>query len=403
MIHIILCILLAPIAAIIIHEAGHYVPAWRYGLNPRLRLIWHDVPFRYPSFGVRNDDPASDYQSRVKASQSDAFRALAADGDIWIQAGIDGMRLDAVKCIYADGYDNENPTFLKQFYERMNNSFHASGAGLDPTGDFYMVGEMMDEANNVAPYYAGLPALFEFSFWYRLDWALQHETGMYFVHDISGYRTQYAAVRSDYIAATKLSNHDENRAASDLGRSAEKERLAAAVLLTASGAPYIYQGEELGYWGTKDNGDEYVRTPILWDKAGTQLASGDLNGKIDQSMLTPAISVEAEQADAASLLNTYRTFARLRNTYPALAVGTMTPHPVYNDSNADYPSIAAWYREAAGQRMLVIHNFGKDAQLLTLTDPIVKAVGVAGDVKLKTGDASSQVLMGAYSSVIFEL
>ena len=61
------------------------------------------------------------------------------------------------------------------------------------------------------------------------------------------------------------------------------------------GTPYIYQGEELGYWGTKSNGDEYVRTPILWDKAGNELASGSLSGKIDMQMLTAAISVEAQE------------------------------------------------------------------------------------------------------------
>ncbi len=36
-------------------------------------------------------------------------------------------------------------------------------------------------------------------------------------------------------------------------------RLAGVVLLTAGGQPYIYQGEELGYWGSKSSGDEDVR------------------------------------------------------------------------------------------------------------------------------------------------
>lgn len=136
-------------------------------------------------------------------------------------------------------------------------------------------------------------------------------------------------------------------------------KVAAAVLLTAQGAPYIYQGEELGYWGTKSNGDEYVRTPILWDKAGNELASGSLSGKIDMQMLTPAISVEAQADDDGSLLNLYRTFARLRNTYPVLAQGKMVKHPVYNDGNTSQQSIAAWYRELDGERMLVVHNFGR--------------------------------------------
>lgn len=128
-----------------------------------------------------------------------------------------------------------------------------------------MVGEVLSEYNEVAPYYAGLPALFEFSFWYRLEWALNNATGCYFTKDILNYRQEYAAYRPGYIAATKLSNHDEDRAASKLGKSTAKEKLAAAVLLTTPGSPYIYYGEELGLYGTKDKGDEYVRGPMLWE------------------------------------------------------------------------------------------------------------------------------------------
>ncbi len=68
---------------------------------------------------------------------------------------------------------------------------------------------------------------------------------------ILNYRQEYAAYRPGYIAATKLSNHDEDRAASKLGKSTAKEKLAAAVLLTTPGSPYIYYGEELGYTAPK--------------------------------------------------------------------------------------------------------------------------------------------------------
>lgn len=339
------------------------------------------------------------YGKAAQAEQSEAFKAVTQAADKWVRMGVDGFRLDAVKHIYHNAYNDENPTFLKKFYDRMNSTYKAAGG----QGDFYMVGEMLDEANNVAPYYKGLPALFEFTFWYKLKWALQNDTGCYFVKDILDLQPLYEAHRADYIEATKLSNHDEDRAGSDLGRSAEKLRLAAAVLLTAQGAPYIYQGEELGYWGTKANGDEFVRTPILWDKAGSELATGSLSGKVDMQMLTPAISVEAQQAAEGSLLNVYRTFAQLRNTYPALAQGKMVRHPVYNDGNTTQKSIAAWYRELDGQRMLVLHNFGSEAQILTLSDQLDKAVGVLGEVKLQPGDTSSQLLMGACSSVVFTL
>ena len=339
------------------------------------------------------------YGKASEADASAAFKAVTEAADKWVGMGIDGFRLDAVKHIYHNAYNDENPTFLKKFYDRMNESYHARGG----EGDFYMVGEMLDDAANVAPYYKGLPALFEFSFWYRLRWALQNGIGRYFVKDILEYQPAYRQYRTDYIEATKLSNHDEDRAASELGRVEGRLRVAAAVLLTAQGEPYIYQGEELGYWGTKSNGDEYVRTPILWDRAGRELASGSLSGKVDRQMLTESISVEAQAEEENSLLNLYRTFARLRNTYPALAEGAMTKHPVYNENNADGEAVAVWYREKEGERMFVAHNFGDKALTLTLDDALGKAVGLSGEATIKRDGGSTLLTLGAYSSVVFTL
>lgn len=339
------------------------------------------------------------YGKASEADASAAFKAVTEAADKWVGMGVDGFRLDAVKHIYHNAYNDENPTFLKKFYDRMNESYHARGG----EGDFYMVGEMLDDAANVAPYYKGLPALFEFSFWYRLRWALQNGIGRYFVKDILEYQPAYRQYRTDYIEATKLSNHDEDRAASELGRVEGRLRVACAVLLTAQGEPYIYQGEELGYWGTKSNGDEYVRTPILWDRAGRELASGSLSGKVDRQMLTESISVEAQAGEENSLLNLYRTFARLRNTYPALAEGAMTKHPVYNENNADGEAVAVWYREKEGERMFVAHNFGDKALTLTLDDALGKAVGLSGEATIKRDDNGTLLTLGAYSSVVFTL
>ena len=339
------------------------------------------------------------YGKASEADASAAFKAVTEAADKWVEMGVDGFRLDAVKHIYHNAYNDENPTFLKKFYDRMNESYHARGG----EGDFYMVGEMLDDAANVAPYYKGLPALFEFSFWYRLRWALQNGIGRYFVKDILEYQPAYRQYRTDYIEATKLSNHDEDRAASELGRVEGRLRVACAVLLTAQGEPYIYQGEELGYWGTKSNGDEYVRTPILWDRAGRELASGSLSGKVDRQMLTESISVEAQAGEENSLLNLYRTFARLRNTYPALAEGAMTKHPVYNENNADGEAVAVWYREKDGERMFVAHNFGDQTRTLTLDDHLGKAVGLSGEATIKRNDNGTLLTLGAYSSVVFTL
>ena len=163
------------------------------------------------------------YGPADQCASSPAYQAIASAARGWVERGVDGFRLDAVKHIYHNATSDENPRFLATFYDDMNTAYHAQGHA----DDIYMVGEVLSEHNEVAPYYAGLPALFEFSFWYRLEWAINNGTGRYLANDLLGYRQEYAAVRPDYIAATKLTNHDEDRAASLLGRNADKCRRAA--------------------------------------------------------------------------------------------------------------------------------------------------------------------------------
>ena len=113
--------------------------------------------------------------------------------------------------------------------------------------------------------------------------------------------------------------------------------------------------------------------------------------------------MEAQQEDAGSILNVYRTFGRLRNTYPALALGTMEKHPVYNENNTGYSQIAAWYMVYEGQKMLVVHNFGESAQVLDFTDDLSAPVALLGDAQVQSGDGSTALWLDGLSSVVFDL
>ena len=330
------------------------------------------------------------YGAVETCEQSGAFKSVCESADKWIRMGVDGFRLDAVKHIYHNADSDENPTFLKKFYDHCNATFKSAGG----QGEFYMVGEQMSDADEVAPYYKGIPALFEFSFWYRLKDCLNSGKGGSFVGTIQGYQKLYAGYRSDYIEATKLSNHDEDRVGSDLGKNAAKMKLAGAVLLTAGGQPYIYQGEELGYWGTKSGGDEYVRTPILWNADGSSLADGKLSGKVDKAMLTSSISVESQAKDENSILNVYRKFGVLRDEYKALAKGSFD----YCSAAASVSSVSAWYRSCEDQKVLVVHNFsGGNATVNLPSDKLDNAIVTNGAVKVN----GTKVTLGAYSSVVF--
>ena len=340
--------------------------------------------------------PDLNYGPVATAASSGPFKALAETADKWMGLGVDGFRLDAVKHIYSNERGPQNPAFLKLWYDRCNATYRKTHAD-----DLYMVGEVWMDNNSVAPYYQGLPACFEFDFWERLKWVLDTGTGCYFAKDLIGYREKYASVRPGAIAATKLTNHDETRAASVLGRSLPKLKQAAAMLLTAEGEPYIYQGEELGYWGKDgDDGgrDEMVRTPIVWDKAATA-ATGDLSGHIDNTLVTDEISVEKQKADANSLLQTYFAFTKARNTCPALATGKMSRHAVYNESNTLQSGVAVWYMTASsGAKALVVHNVGKSEVTLAFDDDLSRPVVTLGEMSVRGKDLT----LGANSSAVFQ-
>lgn len=323
----------------------------------------------------------------AKASDSETFKDLASAADKWINMGVAGLRLDAVIWIYQNN-TAANVAFLKQWYDRCNSTWKYHGG----KGDFYMVGEAWcDNAEKMAPYYEGLPSNFNFYYWYTLKDRIGKGKGDDFATTVIYFQNQFRKYRTDFIDAIKLSNHDEDRAANDLGRDIAKEKLAAAVLLTSPGKPYVYQGEELGYWGNKGKGDEYVRAPIKWTRGGS-VASAALSGKVDNNMLTADISVEAQEQNAASVLRVYRDFAKARNGWKALAQGQI--EAVSSPNSA----VAMWKMSHEGQTVLVVHNFGSGAPVLPLSSyKTDKLIVSNGTVTVSNG----AVALGAYASAVF--
>ena len=132
----------------------------------------------------------------------------------------------------------------------------------------------------------------------------------------------------------------------------------------------------------------------MWDKAGKDCAKKGVNSKVNNAMLTASISVEAQDAESGSMLNVYKTFSRLRNTYPALASGEMT------NANLSGRSIASWYMTSSdGQKLLVIHNVAGSAKTTSVSDDMSKPIALLGTASYE----GTNLTLGANSSVIFQL
>ena len=337
--------------------------------------------------------------------QSPAFQAVVQAISTWLECGVDGLRLDAVKHIYADEAGQENIQFWQKFYSTVN-SYYGTYAEFreDLTGkadpNIFMVGEVLSGEDVCRPFYAGLPTVFDFQYWWTLRESLNNEGNNGFTGGMCDRFYRHRDVRADAIYTPKLSNHDEDRTATNLGRYMPKIRLAATVLLTSPGRPFIYQGEELGYWGNKSGGDEYVRTPILWTPNITSAALNGVYGKYDADMLQAPIDVLSQEEDAGSLLMLYRRFAYARNINPALADGD----PEYDEKTSGDNSVMCWYLHAndgSGKQVLVMHNVSRYSHTVERwPGDNLSTVLVASEPVLVNGN---QVTMPPYSSVVFAL
>ena len=340
--------------------------------------------------------PDLNYGPYSTCQNSAAFQDLAGSADKWINLGVNGLRLDAVMWIYQCNTD-ANVKFLSEWYNHCNATYKARGG----KGDLYMVGEAYDwNADVVAPYYKGLPSLFDFAYYGTVKDRINSGNGSNLASTIKSIqdknRTDYNSRKythsSGFYDAIKLSNHDENRVASELGNNDQKKRLAGAILLTSPGKPFIYQGEELGYWGVKSSGDQNVRQPIYWEKDGKVPSSWC---SFDTSIISDGMSVSEQAADSRSLLQMYRHFAYARNTHAALAEGTIDP--VNSGNNA----VAAWKMVASSETVLVMHNLGGAEVTVTAAVTPDKVIVSSSNGEIKVSGTS--VTLPAYSSVVFSV
>ena len=349
-----------------------------------------NVPFAFYHSNFAESMPDLNYGAVATAETSPAFVAVAEAADHWIRdCGVDGFRLDAVKHIYHNQTSDENPAFLKKWYDRCNATFRESH-----DRDIFMVGEVLDGHNVENNYYKGLPSLFEFGFRDQVLGALKNGNGASFAPAVTGFIRDHKGNNAAAETSLIIGNHDISRVASELGKDLAKEKQAAAMLLTAEGRPFIFQGDELGYWGDKSRfGDEDIRQPMLWNRSGSDCARKGLPNGVDASMLSGSISVEAQEADAGSLLNVYKDFSRLRNSYPALANGTMST------TSLSGTTLAAWYMSDGSQKLLVIHNVSASEVSVTVEDKMDKPVALLGTAKT----LGKTLTIGARSSVVFQI
>lgn len=171
------------------------------------------------------------------------------------------------------------------------------------------------------------------------------------------YLSDLASTEGKGLICIPSSNHDMPRLAR--GRDVRDLKICFAFLLTMSGAPFLYYGDEIGMRYLEDvtsveGGYDRTgsRSPMQWKTgAGMGFTTGNTPYiPFDRSVGAP--TVEAQEQDGDSLLNTVKALLRLRHAHKALrSFGEFVP--VYAERNA-YPF--AYERRAEGERILVVLN-----------------------------------------------
>lgn len=265
----------------------------------------------------------------------------------WIDNGVDGFRLDAAQHIFND--TNKNIGFwtvISAYVKNLNKSL-------------FLVGEVNNSFDKVAPYLKPLDACFDFNLADEVVRTIKTEDASGFNNKMEKIISHYSDANKEYKDAIFLTNHDQNRVMSDLDNNLAKAKLAATVLLTLPGIPYIYYGEEIGMRGMKP--DEYIREPMLFypekeDKMRTHWE------KPKYSTDKTVVPAYLQMPEDASLFNHYGNIIRIRNLSNALRFGQFEKSELCNKS------VLAYYRYYNQQRYLMVFNLTSTPVTLTLNE-----------------------------------
>ena len=337
--------------------------------------VWYKSPVRdewyYAVFW--SGMPDLDYETpavREEASKVARF---------WLtEMGVDGFRLDAVPYLVESG---DTLAHARATHEVLRH-FAADVRRTAPHA--FTIGEVWDSTGTILSYYPNeLDAYFAFPVSDAILEAARTGAPGKLIPEVLRFQQALAYDRWSPF----LRNHDQTRTLTALGGDTARARLAAEILFTLPGLPFVYYGEEIGMTGDKP--DERLRTPMQW----TANASGFTSGKPWEALQsdTSTANVAHERADSGSLLTAYRRLIHLRAANAALATGELVPLTPSNGG-----ALAFLRRDPAGI-VLVVANLGA-APLSGLTlasDPGALPIGRYRTKALYGSAVSSTLRVGA--------
>ena len=413
--------------------------------------VWSDTPDRYKEARIIFQDTETSnwswdpvakayYWHRFFSHQPDlnydnpaVHQAVFDILDFWLEAGVDGLRLDAVPYLYQrEGTMCENlpetHQFLKGLRARVDSKYQGrmllAEANQWPEDAVAYLGEG-DECHMA----------FHFPLMPRLFMGLRMENRFPIIDILE----QTPEIPESAAWAIFLRNHDEltlemvtdeerdymyrvyaidprmrinvgirRRLAPLLGNDRRKIELLNGLLLSLPGTPVIYYGDEIGMGDNVYLGDRNgVRTPMQW--------SGDRNAGFSeanpQSLYFPVITdpeyhyesvnVAVQRANPNSLWWWMKRALAMRQNLPELSRGRL------EFVSSDNPKVLTFVRRHQERAVLVVANLARHAQPVTVDLSEFSGIHpreVLGHTRFPTvGDAPYQRTLGPHESYWFAL
>lgn len=260
----------------------------------------------------------------------------------WLDKGVDGYRLDAIKYLVEDGALLENTSQTYSLLEEFNTVYKTKNP------DALTVGEVWSSTPSIIPYVQNdrLDVCFEFGLAGAVLDAVNNGNPVSLENQLKTVQNSYPMLQY----ATFLTNHDIDRVFSTLGANAEKMKLAAAIYLTLPGIPFVYYGEEVGMTGTGDHLN--IRRPMQWtDSSNAGFSNGTPWQTVGSNYATN--NVKGQNENPSSILRHYKKLIALRNEQAALRRGQtlLVQHP-----NSD--KVFSFARVHQTEAVVVVANTG---------------------------------------------
>jgi len=352
--------------------------------NDKPDAVWHWSETRqqyyYGAFGASQPD--------LNLRHPDVIAEMEKMAKFWLDKGVAGFRLDAVRFAMESGGNAQADTDETIAYWQHFNQYVKS---VDP--DAYLVGEAWADIPVAAKYYGdgkGLDQGFDFEVGYKILGLLKP--------DASG-EAQFGTMQSNQqkntvdanvlkqnlqqridssapldFFAPFLTNHDQERVAYQLTEHDDKAKLAAAMLFSSPGTPYIYYGEEIGLTQGGTGHDVYKRAPMQWNNSNQAGFTTAKNSWVEQSELFgddfaswwPAFlaeqlaaadrSVAAQQAQPDSIWQLYKLLIAQKKQRPELGIKGSYALTQHNNGLVEIT------RELNGSKSVFVLNLTANAQ-----------------------------------------